>query len=154
MTKQLLVVLGMHRSGTSALTRGLKVLGVELGENLLAADEQVNAKGFWEDKDILSLNIDIQEALGLRWDNLKPISEEDCQRDVVREFIPRAISLLNKKMSDQSFFGMKDPRISVVLPFWRQVFSLLGVKVHYLIASRNPLSIVNSLAKRDRKSVV
>ncbi|MDP5292528.1 hypothetical protein Q9290_09525 [Oceanimonas sp. CHS3-5] len=149
MTKQLLVVLGMHRSGTSALTRGLQVLGIDLGENLLGADKEVNAKGFWEDRDILALNNDIQEALGLRWDNLKPISEEDCQRDVVREFIPRAIGLLNEKMAGKSFFGMKDPRTSVVLPFWRYVFDLLGVKVHYLIASRNPLSIVNSLAKRD-----
>lgn len=149
MSKKLLVVLGMHRSGTSALTRGLTVLGVDLGENLLGADEQVNAKGFWEDRDILQLNIDIQNALGLRWDNLTPISEEDCQRNIVREFIPRAIQLLNRKMAKSSLFGLKDPRISVLLPFWKQVFSLLGITVHYLISCRNPLSIVDSLAKRD-----
>ena len=56
-SKQLIVVLGMHRSGTSAITRGLKVLGVELGDQLIAAVEGDNSKGYWEDSDLNTLNI-------------------------------------------------------------------------------------------------
>lgn len=149
MKKQLLVVLGMHRSGTSALTRGLTVLGAELGDNLLAADEQVNAKGFWEDKDILAVNIDLLAALGLQWDTLTPVSVADCQSDVARRFIPRALAILKDKLASINLFGLKDPRVSILLPFWQQVFALLKVEVFYLIASRHPKSVMQSLANRD-----
>ena len=53
---RVIVVLAMHRTGSSAITRGLLALGVDLGDNLLGASEDDNAKGFWEDLDILSFN--------------------------------------------------------------------------------------------------
>ena len=54
--KRLVVVLGMHRSGTSAVTRGLLATGISFGENLLQPLIGVNEKGFWEDLDILEFN--------------------------------------------------------------------------------------------------
>ena len=149
MKKKLVVVLGMHRSGTSALTRGLTVLGAELGNNLLEANEQVNAKGFWEDKDILRLNIELMQALGLDWDVLSPISVADCNSEIARQFIPQALNILKNKLASVTLFAIKDPRVSILLPFWQQVFSLLDIEVYYLIASRNPKSVMHSLAKRD-----
>lgn len=149
MKKQLIVVLGMHRSGTSALTRGLTVLGAELGENLLEANEQVNAKGFWEDKDILQLNIELMQALGLEWDVLSPISAADCNSEIARQFIPKALNILKTKLASVTLFAIKDPRVSVLLPFWQQVFSLLNIEAYYLITSRNPKSVMHSLANRD-----
>lgn len=61
--KSIVVVLGMHRSGTSAITRGLMVLGVELGDNLMppAAD---NNKGFFEDVDVNAINVELYRSLG------------------------------------------------------------------------------------------
>ena len=56
---RLIVILGMHRSGTSAITRGLQVMGVSLGNNLMPPMEDVNAKGFWEDIDLVALNVEI-----------------------------------------------------------------------------------------------
>lgn len=149
MTKQLVVVLGMHRSGTSALTRSLQVLGVDLGDNLLPANAQVNAKGFWEDREVLQFNVELMSVLGLDWDNLSIISPELCNSEQVRAYVPGAMALLKKKMQHTACFGLKDPRMSVLLPFWKQVFDLLGLDVFYIIAARHPLSIVQSLAKRD-----
>ena len=48
-------ILGMHRSGTSAITQAVKVLGFELSENLMPAKPD-NVKGFWEDWDVVNLN--------------------------------------------------------------------------------------------------
>jgi hypothetical protein len=53
--KKIIVVLGMHRSGTSALTRGLSTLGVGLGDTLHPAGSD-NPTGFWEDRDIIAFN--------------------------------------------------------------------------------------------------
>ena len=53
---RLIIVLGMHRSGTSAVTRGLQVVGASLGGNLYPAMAGVNEKGFWEDIELNSLD--------------------------------------------------------------------------------------------------
>lgn len=147
--KTIVVVLGMHRSGTSAITRGLSVLGVELGDTLMPAKENNNAKGFWEDVDINELNIELMTALGYQWDSLTPLSAELCLSEVALAFLPRAKALLNSKLSDHGLYGIKDPRVSVLLPFWQRVFNELELDVRYVIALRSPLSVASSLAKRD-----
>src|SRR5437762_1230512 len=45
---RVIMVVGMHRAGTSALTRGLTALGVDLGEHLLLPGAD-NPTGYWED---------------------------------------------------------------------------------------------------------
>ena len=57
------MVLGMHRSGTSAITKGLEVLGVNLGDNLLPPKDD-NPKGFFEDRDLVNLNERVLEKIG------------------------------------------------------------------------------------------
>lgn len=46
--QRIIVVLGMHRSGTSAIARGLQVFGVELGNRLIPPLENNNVTGFWK----------------------------------------------------------------------------------------------------------
>ena len=75
--KQIVVVLGMHRSGTSAITRGLQVLGVELGSNLLSPEAGINDKGFWEDVDVTAFNDEFLKELGHDWHTLTPIMSEE-----------------------------------------------------------------------------
>ncbi len=148
--KRIIVVLGMHRSGTSVIARSLKVLGVELGENLMPADPGVNEKGFWEDMDFYALNEELLRVLsGREWHTLSPISINEFQGDSLSSLKIRAIELLRKKIGDESVFGIKDPRFSILLPFWKAVFLALDIDVRYVIAIRNPISIALSLQKRD-----
>ena len=63
--QRLIVVLGMHRSGTSAMTRGLQVMGVDLGDRMMPPVAGNNAKGFWEDIDLNALNIEMLQAFTL-----------------------------------------------------------------------------------------
>ena len=148
--KQIIVVLGMHRSGTSVIARSLKVLGVGLGDNLMPAVPGVNDKGFWEDMDFYVLNEDLLKALsGREWHTLIPISLNEFNDDSLASLKIRAIELLRKKTSKLSVFGLKDPRFSILLPFWKNVFLSLDVDVKYVIAIRNPISTALSLQKRD-----
>ena len=73
---KLVIVLGMHRSGTSAVTRALTVLGVDLGSYLIESQED-NPKGFWEDSEMLSFNERLMRAVGMEWDCLRPIRQHD-----------------------------------------------------------------------------
>lgn len=146
--KHIVVVLGMHRSGTSAITRGLQVLGVDLGDSLTPSASD-NEKGFWEDQDINALNIDLLKALGHDWHTLTPILADELTAPITGEFKLRAVEVLRNKLNATHCFGLKDPRIARVLPFWQSVFDHLQVRVSYVIACRNPMSVVRSLAKRD-----
>jgi hypothetical protein len=145
---KLIVVLGMHRSGTSAITRGLKVLGVELGDNLLPPVANDNETGYWEDLDLYTLNIEMLSAIGNDWHHLTPIQPDDIEGLRQKGYFLRAVELLRQKIGDAPVFGFKDPRVSKLFPFWKEVFSRCQLDVSYVLALRNPLSVIKSLAKR------
>ncbi len=147
--KRLFIVLGMHRSGTSALTRALKVFDIDLGNNHIPTEPGVNAKGFWEDRDIYTLNVDMLRALAIRWDHTTPIRPSDIQYLCLKPFFQRAQALLAARMGRYERFGIKDPRLSRLLPFWQHVFVSLDIQPHYLIALRHPASVAQSLAVRN-----
>lgn len=145
----LVVVLGMHRSGTSAITRGLRTLGVDLGDSFIPAQDGNNAKGFWEDREINALNIEILDVIGSDWHHLQPVQPEQLKILRQQGFHIRAVDLLRSKCGTGTPFGFKDPRVAKLLPFWRQVFGHGGFDVRYVVALRHPLSVVRSLQKRD-----
>ena len=146
---RLIVVLGMHRSGTSAITRVLQTMGVHLGDNLMPAIEGINDKGFWEDLDINVLNVEILDALGSDWHHLSPLQDADVELLREKGFFLRAVELLRRKMEKSGVFGFKDPRVPRLMPFWKKVFASCNCSVGYVIAVRHPLSVVRSLAMRD-----
>src|SRR5690606_35792194 len=139
--KRIVVVLGMHRSGTSAITRGLQVLGIDLGARLLPAEAGNNEKGFWEDIDVTAFNVDLLAALGHDWHTLAPIQPGELQNEAIVSLKLRAAQLLRGKLADTDWFGLKDPRISRLMPFWLDVFEHLQLDVSYVIACRNPMNV-------------
>lgn len=146
---RLFIVLGMHRSGTSTITRGLRVMGVDLGTRLIPAIEGNNAKGFWEDIDLNTFDNEVLAELGGAWSRLAAINAADVDTLKKQGYFLRAVELLRSKLADAPLFGFKDPRIAKLLPFWREVFAYCGIDVSYIIALRHPLSVAQSLAKRD-----
>jgi len=141
--KQIVVVLGMHRSGTSAITRGLKVLGVELGSKLLSPEVGINDKGFWEDIDVTAFNDEFLKELGHDWHSLTPIMPHELHSQIAQNRKLRAVEILRNKLSGIDCFGVKDPRMARLLPFWQSVFAELNLKVSYVVAFRNPKSVTH-----------
>jgi len=147
--KRLIVVLGMHRCGTSAITRGLHVLGVDLGNRLMPLDSGNNDKGFWEDIDINALNVEMLNAVNNDWHHLTLINQQDLELLKREGFFIRAAELVQQKTIDTFLFGFKDPRISKLLPFWKEVFDYGKYDVSFILAVRHPISVALSLAKRN-----
>lgn len=146
--KRLVVVLGMHRSGTSAITRGLACLGVSLGERLLPGVEGDNRKGYFEDIDINALNVEMLRVINSDWSRVAPIDAMDVAQLEREGFILRAINILRAKASACAIFGFKDPRVAKLMPFWAKVFDYSGFEVSYVLAMRNPMSVAKSLSQR------
>ncbi|MBU2790368.1 sulfotransferase family protein, partial [Acidithiobacillus caldus] len=149
-TKKLIVVLGMHRSGTSAITRGLQVLGINLGTFLMppALD---NPKGFWEDLDVVRINEALLAEIQSSWDRvgLLDIDMAHASRAIM-ELKKNAQTTLANKFACVDTFAIKDPRLPRLLPFWQRIFSSIEIEVAYVIVLRNPLSVADSLAQRDK----
>lgn len=143
----LVVVLGMHRTGTSTVTRSLRALGVHLGENFLPPVAGDNDKGYFEDVEVNRLNIEILEKLGYSWDDVATIPQERFKWDVLRPLRQRALELLQSRVNVRPY-GMKDPRLCRTLPFWSDVIEALRLVPAYVISARHPNDVYESLKKR------
>ena len=139
----------MHRSGTSVLTRGLQVLGVELSERLLPPN-QYNPSGFWEDVDVLGINEKVLAALAKDWRSPTLIAEAQWQSPKLEALATEAELLLTSRLEQHHTWGVKDPRLCLLLPFWQPIFQRLGLAESYVIALRNPRSVAGSLDLRDQ----
>lgn len=139
--KNVYVVLGMARSGTSAITRSLKALGIDLGNHLAAAREFWNAKGSWEDEEIVyKINRGVMLALKYSWVTMNSIDSECEHNEDLRGLKNYAYDLLKERTDASDHWGFKDPRTAKILPFWQEIFAKLDVRENYIIALRNPLS--------------
>ncbi len=148
LASRLIVVLGMHRSGTSVLTRSLVVLGVHLGDSMIPGRSD-NEKGFFEDIELNEINVELIDYLGFNWDNLKSIPDDEFNRPDLEPLRQRALAFLGKRRAEYPVSAIKDPRLCITLAFWQPLFQRAGFEVSYLIALRHPLSVQQSLSRRD-----
>lgn len=144
--ENVVIVLGMHRSGTSAIAAGLEQLGLVMGSSLFKGDEW-NPKGYFEEREIVQFNERLLALYDCRWDSpLPPLLERDHRWDAC---IDEAMSLVRVLFDEVPAWGFKDPRMCQLAPFWGQVFSQLGIKPRLMIVVRDPAEVVHSLARRD-----
>jgi O-antigen biosynthesis protein len=147
-TSRAIAVIGMHRSGTSAIARGLQTLGVYLGNDFLDAQPE-NPTGYWEDRGIVGLNERVLEALRLRWDDVAPIDSRRFGGWRLWRLRRATAHYLHSNFTNESLWGFKDPRTIRVLPFWRRVLRDCNVDDAYLLVIRNPSSVAASLYARQ-----
>lgn len=142
-TKQpILIITGMHRSGTSLVTAWLQSAGLDIGKNLLEGNYS-NVKGFFENTDFLEFHRRIllavgQEATG--WTTEKKIVVPD-------EYIRQALQLIEDNASTTKAWGWKEPRTSLFLNFW----SNLLPDAKFLFIYRAPWEVCDSLYRRGDK---
>ena len=147
--RRVILILGMHRSGTSALAGGVAALGAGFGERLMQAVPDQNAKGFWEDLDVVSTDDRVLLALGRTWDSIEPIAPDEWKQPELDRLADEALELLKQRLDEHRVWAVKDPRASRLLPFWQPLIERAGAVASYVIALRNPLSVARSLAARD-----
>ncbi len=146
--KQAVIVLGMHRSGTSAVMRMCNLLGVDIGNKLLKPNS-ANEAGFWEHEDIVDIHEEIFEYLGSSWDNVSILPDDWHKLDGIKSYKTRLKEIINRNFSDSPLWGMKDPRQCRLLPLWLDIFNEINIEPLFIIVLRNPDSVALSLNKRD-----
>lgn len=142
------VVVGVGRSGTSAITRGVQALGVELGDRLRPAGGK-NPTGFFEDQHLLAINRRLKRLLRIRGDSVRLIESGEWRTPAVCALQEEAIETVRRDFGRYPLWGYKYARTLRLLPFWREVFAALHLNVRYVVALRNPLSVARSRAQLD-----
>jgi glycosyltransferase involved in cell wall biosynthesis len=140
-----LVVLGMHRSGTSAVTRLLNMAGAYFGpEGISNGADEGNLKGFWERRDIRAICDGLLQESGHDWWRLSGFAVGNIP-DEVRDRHVGTLRKLLLEIDAHRPWVVKEPRLCVLFPLVRP---LLEVPVCLHVA-REPLEVAQSLETRN-----
>ena len=145
--KRAVVVLGMHRSGTSVVSRFINMMGFDLGEHLMAPRKD-NPRGFWENEEIVRHNEELMAASSVRWDSLELDMSLVLKRGLTKKSQTAALRILKREFSTSQIV-IKDPRIARLYPVWQKVLWDANFSIVPVIVCRDPGSVALSLAKRD-----
>jgi hypothetical protein len=142
-SRKVLLILGMHRSGTSLSANWLGSCGLDLGQNLIGATPS-NILGHFEDVDI----VEFHEKL-LRFNDTSLYQGEGPPLVFNEYHIAKARSLvyLRDQFGDQ--WGWKQPRACLFLPLWRKVLP----EAHYFLIYRPFEEVITSLYRREFKKL-
>ena len=145
------IVLGMHRSGTSAITGVLAHLGASLPRRLNppAAD---NPEGYFEPAELVSAHDDLLAAADSAWFDPDTFDAAQIPPDILAALVSRISAALVEDYAGAVFPLIKDPRISRFVPLFRAILIALGLQPSVVIALRPPAEVAASLAQRDQLS--
>lgn len=143
-----LVVLGMHRSGTSSVAGALSMLGAAAPRTLMAPGED-NPRGFWESEVLMGVNDRLLAAGGSDWRDWRRLSDA-AMVDARRAEDARAA--LAAEFQGKDLIVLKDPRICRLFPFWRGVLEASGYGVRVISPVRDPREVAASLMARNAMS--
>jgi hypothetical protein len=140
----------MHRSGTSLVAGAIRLLGVSLGDpNKLSPPGPDNPAGYWEVRSIKELDDEVLAEMGGAWDHppvLAPGWERGAALDQFRERASRLLDeVFGRREERAPIVAWKDPRLSLLLPFWATVTPIS----HSIVVIRDPREVAASLADRN-----
>jgi hypothetical protein len=146
--RRAVIVAGMHRSGTSALTRVLGYCGLGMPRTLVAPDNG-NVAGHWESEVVRKYNDRLLARIGVDWISWKPgvsdLASEDDYADLVRE----GQRIVLSEFGETGDMVLKDPRICRLLPLWLDILAGLEIEPAIVLALRAPHQVAQSLERRN-----
>jgi GT2 family glycosyltransferase len=148
MNKNIFLISGMHRSGTSYLAHALSFLGLELPSSIQEGYVD-NPKGHFESFNITHIHDELLKIRNLKWDTI--ISPDDTVALVSTTDVTAWLgSKIESEFSGVSPMLLKDPRMSLLLPLWESLALERGLTVFHILPFRHPLEVAASLEKRNQ----
>ena len=147
-TRQALLVLGMHRSGTSAIAGLLIRLGAQ-GPTSLMAPTVHNPRGFSESDAFYRFHERLLHDASTRWDSWTRFSPGWRDAAIPAELANEFRTLLEQEFGRAPLFVVKDPRICRLVPFWLRSLEGERISAAAIITVRSPLEVAQSLKARD-----
>lgn len=146
-----LLVLGMHRSGTSAITRVLNLLGCALPDDLIGPGDG-NTSGHWEAVKAVNLNDEILTSAGSSWDDWGPINADWYASGTREAMLERISEVATEHAALGPLFVLKDPRLCRLANLWLDGLKNAGIEPRVILMVRKPEEVSASLDNRDLMS--
>lgn len=146
--RRAILVLGMHRSGTSAVAGVTRALGATPPRTLLPGDPD-NARGYWESVPLIDAADDLLASIDSSWDDWRQVDPQWCASAEAQPFRDRFREILKSEFGDDPLFVVKDPRLCRLLPFFLSVLSDMAIKPIALVPLRSPIEVAFSLRRRN-----
>ena len=153
MARTALLIIGMHRAGTSALARVCSLRGAALPAHVLPPNSG-NVRGYWEPQGVIDLNDRILDHYDLSWDDPFAPSRLPPPAAMPSRFIDEAKRVIEQEYAAADLFVMKDPRCTLLHGFWRGALESAGIRVATIVMMRPWREVVDSLVRRDRTDPV
>ncbi|MCL6697298.1 hypothetical protein LZ496_00640 [Sphingomonas sp. NSE70-1] len=145
-------MLGMHRSGTSALAGLLAQCGFGAPEHLIPASN-ANERGFFESEQINAFNDAILADCGQNWLSLAPIAEDWWSGDDAARRQAQLDALVAGEFASTRMPVIKDPRICRLLPLWEQALDRQAKETRVALIIRSPAEVAQSLHRRNQLDI-
>jgi tetratricopeptide (TPR) repeat protein len=150
---RVVVILGMHRAGTSLCAKIVGRSRYSLGRPLMQAGSD-NPDGYYEHAEINRLQEALLTQLGATWDTSWSVREAldanslDAEANAI---VGRLKALVAQQLRDSGGrWAFKDPRTGWLLPIWLRLFDELDITPTWLLAVRDPRAVAASLHARNR----
>lgn len=148
----LLIVLGMHRSGTSALTGVLNLLGFSAGKRMIASNK-FNERGYFENARLNQILDDLLKSLNHGWFDERVLSAGWLESKQSAAAVEDIRGLFVKEFNFNRPCVIKDPRVCRLLPLLQSILTSMDVVPGYIFSLRSPLAVIRSLVRRDSMAV-
>ena len=143
-----LLVLGMHRSGTSALTRVISLMGAALPDKPMVASAG-NETGHWEPVRLYEYNERLLDELGTHWLDWRPLDFTQLPLSDRRSIQADFIEIIEATYHGAPLFVVKEPRLCRMATLFMEAIREAGVNVVPILIVRNPLEVMASLKARE-----
>ncbi|MDB5092030.1 MAG: hypothetical protein JWO85_131 [Candidatus Eremiobacteraeota bacterium] len=147
--RDVIFVVGMGRSGSSALTRVLSLCGAALPLAVLPPNFG-NPTGYWEPALALEINDRFLRAYESSWyDTSLRLQLGRVATGESAALVAQAAAMLADSFESSGPIVVKEPRISGLLPYWIEAARKAGLRPAIVHLFRNPDDVAASLARRD-----
>jgi hypothetical protein len=152
-----ILILGMHRSGTSALAGCLDALGATVGEPLLEVQAD-NPTGYFELAPVVEVHERLLRRFGINfferpaaeggW-SIPALPNDWRSHAAAREARDSLLRIVEKTFVKAGMFTIKDPRLCILMPLWIDILRDLRLEPRIVLIYRDPVEVAQSLEKRN-----
>ena len=146
--RQAILIIGMHRSGTSAIAGVVSALGVA-GPKTLMGPTLDNPRGYFESVRLAEAFDKMLTAAGTRWHDWREIDSRWFCSTAAEEHRQEIKAILLDEFGDEPLIFIKDPRICRLVPLIASILADLHIRPVVIIPIRNPLEVACSLKRRN-----
>ena len=141
LSRKCLLILSMHRSGSSLASNCLFTSGIDYGMSKTDIMDRYNVNGYFENENILDFNEIVLREIGSSWFDVY----NRVDKKKMLKYRDKLCDILNQEFKYLNRFFIKDPRIILLWPLYKAALKHMNIMPYFIRINRNYDEVVKSL---------